>query len=57
MSEVTDLYDDMERLNTLYEEKLWPNDIPLEYIPDYEHNRIIIQPKKRRVDTRFSKKT
>ena len=51
MSEVTDLYDDMERLNTLYEELLWPNDIPLEFIPDYDNNRIIIQPKNRRVDT------
>ena len=51
MSEVTDLYDDMERLNTLYEELLWPIDIPLEFIPDYENNRIIIQPKNRRVDT------
>ena len=48
---INDLYEDMERLNSLYEELMWAHDIPLEFIPDYENNRIIIQPKNRRVDT------
>ena len=48
---INDLYEDMERLNSLYEELMWDVDIPLEFIPDYDNNRIIIQPKNRRLDT------
>ena len=54
---INDLYEDMERLNSLYEELMWAHDIPLEFIPDYENNRIIIQPKNRRLDIKFSKQT
>ena len=54
---INDLYQDMERLNSLYEELMWEHDIPLEFIPDYENNRIIIQPKNRRLDIRLSKST
>ena len=39
---VNDLYQDMERLNALYEELMWPYDAVLEFSADYEHNRIII---------------
>ena len=39
---VNDLYEDMERLNALYEEMMWPHDIDLEFNADYENNRIII---------------
>ena len=39
---VNDLYEDMERLNALYEEMMWPHDIDLEFSADYENNRIII---------------
>ena len=39
---VNDLYQDMERLNALYEELMWPHDAALEFSADYEHNRIII---------------
>ena len=39
---VNDLYQDMERLNALYEELMWPHDAVLEFSADYEHNRIII---------------
>ncbi len=37
---VNDLYQDMERLNALYEELMWPHDAVLEFSADYEHNRI-----------------
>ena len=39
---VNDLYEDMERLNALYEELMWPHDVALEFSADYENNRIII---------------
>lgn len=54
---INDLYEDMERLNSLYEELMWDVDIPLEFIPDYDNNRIIIQPKNRGLDIRISKQT
>ena len=38
----TDLWADMAKLNALYEELMWPNDVELEFKADYEHNRIII---------------
>ena len=40
--QVNDLYDDMERLNALYEEMMWPHDVDLEFSADYVNNRIII---------------
>ena len=40
---INDLYDDMERLNALYEEMMWPHDVDLEFSADYENNRIIIE--------------
>ena len=39
---VNDLYEDMERLNALCEEMMWPHDVDLEFSADYENNRIII---------------
>ena len=42
---VSDLYQDMERLNALYEELMWPHDVALDFSADYENNRIIIQVK------------
>ena len=39
---INDLWEDMDRLNALYEELMWPNDVELEFKADYEHNRIII---------------
>tara|TARA_R100000808_G_C2125805_1_gene136125 strand:+ start:186 stop:386 length:201 start_codon:yes stop_codon:yes gene_type:complete len=44
-NKVNDLYEDMERLNALYEELMWPHDAQLEFSADYENNRIIIQVK------------
>ena len=40
--QVNDLYEDMERLNALYEELMWPHDVDLDCSADYENNRIII---------------
>tara|TARA_R100001443_G_scaffold19029_1_gene30367 strand:+ start:433 stop:609 length:177 start_codon:yes stop_codon:yes gene_type:complete len=42
-SHINDLYQDMDRLNALYEELMWPHDVELEFIADYEKNRIVIQ--------------
>ena len=42
---VNDLYEDIERLNALYEELMWPHDVALEFSADYENNRIIISMK------------
>ena len=42
MDEPTDLYQDMEKLNMLYEELMWDNDDVLDFTPDYKHDRIII---------------
>ena len=41
---INDLYEDMDRLNALYEELMWPHDVELEFKADYENNRIIIKP-------------
>ena len=40
---VEDLWDDMDRLNALYEELLWHHKDKLEFIPDYKNNCIIIR--------------
>ena len=40
---VNDLYEDMHRINALYEELMWPHDVELDFIPDYENNRNIIK--------------
>ena len=39
------LYIDMGKLNALYEELMWGNDDILEFVADYENNRIIIKNK------------
>mgnify|MGYP003314940576 FL=1 len=41
---VNDLWEDMDRLNALYEELMWEHDVELEFKADYENNRIIIKP-------------
>ena len=40
--EPNDLWEDMDRLNTLYEEWWWDIDDYLEFVPDYKNNRILI---------------
>ena len=54
MDKVEDLYEDMERLNMLYEEMCWGHDVRLEFKADYENNRIIIKPKPKKLDTGLS---
>ena len=54
MDKVEDLYQDMERLNMLYEEMCWAHDVRLEFKADYENNRIIIKPKSEKLDTGLS---
>tara|TARA_B100001250_G_scaffold60302_1_gene47038 strand:- start:1442 stop:1594 length:153 start_codon:yes stop_codon:yes gene_type:complete len=43
---INDLYEDMDRLNALYEELMWDHDAVLEFSVDYENDRIIIKRKK-----------
>ena len=38
-------YIDMGKLNALYEELMWGNQDILEFVADYENNRIIIKNK------------
>ena len=40
---VNDLWEDMDRLNALYEELMWDNDDVLEFVADYKNDRIIIK--------------
>ena len=44
---VNDLWEDMDRLNSLYEELMWGHDDVLEFVTDYENDRIIIQNRSR----------
>ena len=41
-----DLWHDMATLNSLYGELCWSHDDNLEFIPDYENDRIIIKRRK-----------
>ena len=47
---VNDLYEDMDRLNMLYEELCWDHMDVLEMVPDYKNDRIIIKNKSREMD-------
>tara|TARA_R100000234_G_scaffold1923_1_gene1619 strand:+ start:413 stop:595 length:183 start_codon:yes stop_codon:yes gene_type:complete len=40
---VNDLWEDMDRLNAMYEELMWDNDDVLEFVADYKNNQIIIR--------------
>ena len=44
---VNDLWEDMERLNALYEELMWDTFDTLEFTAAYENDRIIITNKTR----------
>ena len=44
---INDLWEDMDRLNSLYEELMWDNEDVLEFVPDYENDRIIIKNRSR----------
>ena len=40
---INDLWEDMDRLNALYEEMMWDHDDELEFVADYQKDRIIIK--------------
>ena len=40
---VNDLWEDMDRLNAMYEELMWDNNDVLEFVADYKNNQIIIR--------------
>ena len=42
---INDLWEDMDRLNAMYEELMWDNDDILEFVADYKNNQIIIRNK------------
>ena len=44
---VNDLWEDMDRLNALYEEMMWGHDEVLEFVPDHANDRIIIKNRSR----------
>jgi len=49
---VNDLWEDMARLNMLYEELCWDHDDILEFVPDYNEDVIIIRNKSRKKSSR-----
>ena len=40
---VNDLWEDMDRLNAMYEELMWDTDDVLEFVADYKNNQIVIR--------------
>jgi len=49
---VNDLWEDMARLNMLYEELCWDHDDVLEFVPDYNEDVIVIRNKSRKKSSR-----
>ena len=43
---INNLWEDMDRLNALYEELMWEHDEVLEFVPDHANDQIIIRRKK-----------
>ena len=44
---INDLWEDMDRLNALYEVLMWDNHDVLEFVADYKNDRIIIKNRSR----------
>ena len=40
---VNDLWEDMDRLNAMYEELMWDNDDVLEFVADYKNIELLLQ--------------
>jgi hypothetical protein len=49
---VNNLWEDMARLNMLYEELCWDHDDVLEFVPDYNEDVIVIRNKSRKKSSR-----
>ena len=47
---VNDLWEDMDRLNALYEELMWDTDDVLEFSADYNNDQIIIRNRTREME-------
>ena len=47
---VNDLWEDMDRLNALYEELMWDTDYVLEFSADYNNDQIIIRNRTREME-------
>ena len=47
---VNDLWEDMDRLNALYEELMWVTDDVLEFSADYTNDQIIIRNRTREIE-------
>ena len=47
------MYEDMGKLNALYAELMWDHEDELEFVPDYNNDRIIIYNKSRQGDNPF----
>ena len=52
---VNDLWEDMDRLNAMYEELMWDNDDVLEFVADYKNNQIIIRNRTQECESRENK--
>jgi len=52
---VNDLWEDMDRLNAMYEELMWDNDDILEFVADYKNNQIIIRNRTQECESRENK--
>ena len=49
---VNNLWEDMARLNMLYEELCWDHDDVLEFVPDYNEDVIVIRNKSKKKSSR-----
>ena len=47
---VNDLWEDMDRLNALYEELMWDTDDVLEFSADYDNDQILIRNRTREME-------
>ena len=52
---VNDLWEDMDRLNAMYEELMWDNDDVLEFVADYKNNPIIIRNRTQECESKENK--
>ena len=52
---INNLWEDMDRLNAMYEELMWDHMDLLEFVPDYENDRIIIKNKSREMNRNKNK--
>ena len=52
---VNDLWEDMDRLNAMYEELMWDNDDILEFVADYKNNQIIFRNRTQECESRENK--